>query len=83
MKNINININKRDKIEGALYGFVIGDALGAATECFTKEEVENEYGEISSVDVKQFFEKKIAHKTDNTYFMLCVSDAIMIRSDGL
>ena len=83
MKNINININKRDKIEGALYGFVIGDALGAATECFTKEEVENEFGEISSVDVRQFFEKKIAHKTDNTDFMLCVSDAIMTRSDGL
>ena len=83
MKNINININKRDKIEGALYGFVIGDALGAATECFTKEEVENEYGEISSVDVRQFFEKKIVYKTSNTDFMLCIADAIMTCSDGL
>ena len=34
-----LNINKRDKIVGALYGFVIGDALGAVTEYLTKEEI--------------------------------------------
>lgn len=73
-----LNINKRDKIVGALYGFVIGDALGAVTECLT-----NEYGEISIVDGKQLFIQKIAHKTDNTDFMLCIADAIMMRSDEL
>ena len=64
MKNINININKRDKIEGALYGFVIGDALGAATECFTKEEVENEYGEIIYLARKDFQIKHMGHRIE-------------------
>ena len=80
-----LNINKRDKIVGALYGFVIGDALGAVTEYLTKEEIKNEYecGVISRVDAGHFFEKKIVYKTSNTDFMLCIADAIMTRSDGL
>ena len=73
-----LNINKRDKIVGALYGFVIGDALGAVTEYLTKEEINeavkkaSEAAEVSTINesydtkfenyVNELIDKRIKEK---------------------
>lgn len=34
----------KNKIAGALYGFAIGDAMGATTEFMSREQIEEQYG---------------------------------------
>ena len=42
----------KDKIAGAVYGFMIGDAMGATTEFMTKESIEEEYPDgVSNISV--------------------------------
>jgi ADP-ribosyl-[dinitrogen reductase] hydrolase len=38
-----------NRIKDALFGFAIGDALGATTEFLTKEEIKREYGQVNEM----------------------------------
>lgn len=39
----------KNKIAGAVYGFAIGDAMGATTEFMTHEQIRKVYGKVTNI----------------------------------
>ena len=37
----------KDHIAGAIYGFAVGDSVGATTEFMTKDQIQDQYGEVT------------------------------------
>lgn len=72
-----MNTNKNDKIKGALYGFAIGDAMGATTEFMTKEQIKAKFGLITDIQGGGWLNLKPGQVTDDTQMMICVIKAIM------
>lgn len=64
------------KIKGALYGFAIGDAMGATTEFMSAESIQRQYGEVRDIIGGGWLHLKAGEVTDDTQMMLCVCDAI-------
>lgn len=64
------------KIKGALYGFAIGDAMGATTEFMSKESIQSHYGIVDELIGGGWLGLKPGEVTDDTQMMLCVCDAI-------
>ena len=71
-----------DKIKGALYGFAIGDAMGATTEFMNKEEIKKEYGEVTDILGGGWLNLQPGGVTDDTQMSMCVMDALMAFKDG-
>lgn len=67
----------KDKIAGAVYGFVIGDAMGATTEFMAKERIKEVYGCIKDIIGGGWLSVKPGDVTDDTEMTLCVMDALM------
>lgn len=67
----------KDKILGALYGFAIGDAMGATTEFMSKEKIESKYGRVRNILGGGVLNWDKGEVTDDTQMMMCVIDAIM------
>lgn len=77
---MNTNENKRiDKIMGALYGFAIGDAMGATTEFMTAEAIKKQYGQVTDIIGGGWLNIDIGMVTDDTQMMLCVARGMMDR----
>lgn len=72
-----MNMNKRDKIAGAIYGFAIGDAMGATAEFLTAEEVKRVYGKITNIIGGGWLQLKSGDVTDDTQMTVCVMKALM------
>lgn len=72
-----MNIKKRDKITGAIYGFAIGDAMGATTEFMTKEQIQKKYGEVTDIIGGGWLHLKPGEVTDDTQMSICVMNALM------
>lgn len=72
-----MNILKYDKVLGALYGFAIGDAMGATTEFMTAENICAQYGQVDQIIGGGWLHLKAGEVTDDTQMTLCVADAIM------
>lgn len=68
---------KENKLKGALYGFCIGDSMGAATEFMSEEQIKAEYGQVKDLIGGGAFGWKPGECTDDTAMMLCVADALM------
>ena len=67
----------KDKIAGAVYGFMIGDAMGAATEFMTKESIEEEYPDgVSNIIGGGYFNWEVGECTDDTQMTSCIMDVI-------
>lgn len=64
------------KIKGALYGFAIGDAMGATTEFMTSESIKKKYGQVTEIIGGGWLNLKPGEVTDDTQMMLCVCEAI-------
>ena len=64
-----------DKIKGALFGLAIGDALGAATEFMTPEEIRMKYGYLTEMTAKHPWNK--GETTDDTAMTLAVARGIL------
>lgn len=80
--NKNLNLVKRDRILGALYGFAIGDAMGATTEFLSKNQIKKEYGVVNDLIGGGWLNTKAGEVTDDTQMMLCVADALMSYPDN-
>ena len=69
-----------DRIRGALYGFAIGDAMGATTEFMTAGQIRNRYGYIDDIIGGGWLNLQRGQVTDDTQMSMCVMDAIKISS---
>ena len=77
---MNTNENRRiDKIMGALYGFAIGDAMGATTEFMSAEAIKKQYGQVTDIIGGGWLGIKPGTVTDDTQMMLCVARGMMER----
>lgn len=65
----------KDKVAGAMYGFAIGDAMGATTEFMTRRQVAVTHGEVHDIIGGGWLHLKPGHVTDDTEMMLCVAEA--------
>lgn len=72
-----MNTAKRDKIAGAIYGFAIGDAMGATTEFMSDEDIRNRYGQVTNIIGGGWLGLKPGEVTDDTQMAMCVMDALM------
>lgn len=68
---------KKNKIAGAVYGFAIGDAMGATTEFMTEEQVKLNYGKVTDIYGGGWLHLKPGDVTDDTQMTVCVMDAAM------
>lgn len=74
---IAIDIQKRNKIKGAIYGFAIGDAMGATTEFMTEKQIKTIFGKVTNIIGGGWLNLKAGEITDDTEMTMCVMDAIM------
>lgn len=63
-----------DKIKGAMYGFAIGDAMGATTEFMNKASIKKAYGRVDNIIGGGWLNLKPGQVTDDTEMMLCVAE---------
>ena len=73
----------KDHIAGAVYGFAIGDSVGATTEFMSKDEIKSKYGEVTKQLGGGWLSLKPGEVTDDTQMMLCVMDALMKFPDDI
>lgn len=72
LKNKKSNIV--DKVAGAIYGFAIGDAMGATTEFMTKDQIECIHGTVDNIIGGGWLSLDPGQVTDDTEMMLCVAE---------
>lgn len=72
-----MNTKMRNKIAGAIYGFVIGDAMGATTEFMTSEQIRKVHGKVTDIVGGGWLNLQPGEITDDTQMTMCVMDAIM------
>lgn len=72
-----MNTKKGNKIAGAIYGFAIGDAMGATTEFMTKEQIYNIYGKVTDIIGGGWLNLKPGEVTDDTQMSICVMNALI------
>ncbi|RIV28626.1 ADP-ribosyl-[dinitrogen reductase] hydrolase [Alicyclobacillaceae bacterium I2511] len=68
-------LNLYHHIKGAIYGFAIGDALGAATEFLTPENIRGRYGYLTEMSSSGVWQK--GETTDDTAMALAVARGIL------
>ena len=71
--------DRRDKIAGAVYGFAIGDAMGATTEFMNANQIKKQLGCVSNIVGGGWLNLKAGEVTDDTQMTLCVMDALMAK----
>lgn len=76
-----MNMSKRNKIAGAIYGFAIGDAMGATTEFMSEKEIRRTYGRVHDIIGGGWLKLQPGEVTDDTQMTMCVMDAIMKMPD--
>ena len=74
-----MNLRMRNKIAGAIYGFAIGDAMGATTEFMTAEQIQKKYRQVTDIIGGGWLWLKPGEITDDTQMTMCIMDAIMRR----
>ncbi len=78
-----MNQRMRNKIAGAIYGFAIGDAMGATTEFMSAEQIRKEHGQVTDIIGGGWLELYPGEITDDTQMTMCVMSAIMRRPKDL
>lgn len=68
---------KKNKIAGAIYGFAIGDAMGATTEFMNRKQIKKQYGKVTDIIGGGWLNLEAGKVTDDTQMTICVMDALM------
>lgn len=68
---------KRNKIAGAIYGFTIGDAMGATTEFMSEEQIKKSFVQVTDIIGGGWLNLKAGEVTDDTQMSICVMNALM------
>lgn len=72
---------KKNKLEskrmGALYGFIIGDAMGATTEFMNKSDIKKKYGKVTNIIGGGWLNLSKGQVTDDSEMMLCTLSALI------
>lgn len=71
-----------DKIKGGLYGVAIGDALGGTTEFMTKEEIAEQYGQVTEIIGGGCWDLKVGETTDDTAMTIAVAKGITENAEN-
>lgn len=69
-------ISLESRIKGALYGFAIGDAMGATTEFMTHSDIKRKYDIVKDIIGGGWLNLKEGEVTDDTQMTLCVCKAL-------
>lgn len=77
-----MNLELRNKIKGAVYGFAIGDAMGATTEFMTAEQIQRKYGKLVDIIGGGWLNLKPGEVTDDTQMTMCVMNSIMKQPEN-
>ena len=79
-----MNTKKRNKIAGAIYGFAIGDAMGATTEFMSEGRIKKKFGKVTDIIGGGWLNLKAGEVTDDTQMTMCVMNALMrtLNEDG-
>lgn len=72
-----MNTSLKDKVLGSLFGFAIGDAMGAATEFMSASQIKLKYGQVTEILGGGWLNLKAGSVTDDTQMTLCVAEAMM------
>lgn len=72
--------NFDDRVLGALFGFAIGDAMGATTEFMSAKQIRNTYESVTDIIGGGWLGLKAGQVTDDTQMSICVIDALMTKS---
>lgn len=72
---------KKNKIAGAIYGFAVGDAMGATTEFMTENQIKAIFGKVTDIVGGGWLHLEPGQVTDDTQMTMCVMDAA-IKSGG-
>ena len=78
-----MNTKMRDKITGAVYGFAIGDAMGATTEFMTFDQIKRKYGQVTDIIGGGWLNLAPGEITDDTQMTMCVMSAIMRKPQNV
>lgn len=78
-----MNLKLRNKIAGAVYGYAIGDAMGATTEFMTAEQIKKKYGKITNIIGGGWLNLQPGEVTDDTQMTMCVMSAIMRQPESV
>lgn len=73
----------KDHIAGAVYGFAVGDSVGATTEFMTNDQIQDQYGEVTKQLGGGWLDLKPGEVTDDTQMMMCVMEALMKYPDNI
>lgn len=65
-----------NNLKGALYGFAIGDAMGATTEFMHTDEIQKKYGKVTDIIGGGWLGLEPGLVTDDTQMTLCVCKAL-------
>lgn len=77
-----MNMRMRNKVAGAIYGFAIGDAMGATTEFMTAEQINKVHGKVTDIIGGGWLDLEPGEITDDTQMTLCVMSAIMSKPEN-
>lgn len=76
-KNKDNAVAFEDRITGALYGFAIGDAMGATTEFMSQSQIKQQLGVVKDIVGGGWLHIKAGSVTDDTEMMLCVCRSLI------
>ena len=70
-----------NRIQGALFGLAIGDAMGAATEFMEPDEIQRKFGRVTDFLGGGWFNLLPGETTDDTAMTICVAEGIIETPD--
>lgn len=71
-----------NKVLGGMFGFAIGDAMGATTEFMSQQEIKKQYGKVDKIIGGGWLNIEAGQVTDDSQMMLCVCEALTAHTGG-